>query len=311
MIDKIKGALFGMAVGDAVGVPVEFKLRNDLKIDPVTTMTGYGTWNQPPGTWSDDSSLAFCLAESLTKGYNLDNIGANFVDWYDHGYWGALHKTFDVGGTTRNAIVRMMNGISPEVSGGTQENENGNGSLMRILPLIFTIRNMDIEERYKKIKEVSSITHAHLRSVLGCFIYMEMALLILNGRDALQAYNEMKSMVTKFCEGRDFNEKELAFFDRVLKNDIGKLDEFSIDSRGHVVSTLEASLWCILNTDNYKDTVLKSVNLGGDTDTTACVAGGMAGMLYGYESIPKEWITAIARSNDIEDLCHRLYKQNE
>jgi ADP-ribosyl-[dinitrogen reductase] hydrolase len=306
MKEKIKGALFGLAIGDALGVPVEFNLREDLKAEPVTNMRGYGTWRQSPGTWSDDSSLAFCLAEGLTKGYDLKTVAQNFIAWYKQGFWGAHHKVFDVGNATNMAIVRLMRGTEPALAGGTETGDNGNGSLMRIMPLLFHVKDLDVEERYRKVKEVSSITHAHFRSVFSCFIYIEMSLLILKGYTAKQAYAEMKNMVKDFCSGKDFNEYELGLFDRVLTGDISREEEPAIRSDGYVLHTLEASLWCILNTNDYAGAVLKAVNLGGDTDTTACVTGGMAGLLYGYESIPGEWITALARRNDIEDLCRRL-----
>src|SRR5690349_21724346 len=125
MIDKIKGALFGFAVGDALGVPVEFKSRDYLKNSPVEGMIGYGTWNQPPGTWSDDSSLAFCLAESLTKGYNLDDIATNFIHWKQKGFWGAHNEVFDIGNTTYAAISRLSRGVKPILAGGMNEDDNG------------------------------------------------------------------------------------------------------------------------------------------------------------------------------------------
>ncbi len=308
MIDKIKGVLFGLAIGDALGVPVEFRTRAHLKMMPVKDMTGNGTWNQPPGTWSDDSSLAFCLAESLTLGYDIGSIALNFMAWLNQGYWGAHHKVFDVGNATHASIRRLMRGVSPALAGGTMEDDNGNGSLMRIIPLIFSIKDLPVDERYAKVKEVSSITHAHFRSVYSCFIYIEMALLLLDGRNAKQAYIELKELIKEFNEGKGFNKDEMDLFSRVLDSDISAIDESAINSGGYVLDTLEASLWCLLNTNSYADAVLTAVNLGGDTDTTGCVTGGLAGLLYGYDSIPKKWAMDIARSNDINDLCERLSK---
>jgi len=308
MINKIKGALFGLAVGDALGVPVEFKSREYLKQSPVKGITGYGSWNQSPGTWSDDSSLAFCLAESLIKGFNLNDIAENFIEWYRYGYWGAHHKVFDIGGATRFAVDRLIKGASPLLSGGMMEEDNGNGSLMRIMPLIFHISELSIEERYIKVKRVSSITHAHFRSVFACFIYLEMALLILKGKNAYDACTEMKQLVNSFALKMDFGKEEIALFGRVLGSDIADMREEEIYSGGYVLNTLEASLWCLLNTDNYTDAVLKAVNLGHDTDTTGCVTGGLAGLLYGYDEIPQIWIREIARKDDIDDLSTRLFK---
>jgi ADP-ribosylglycohydrolase len=309
MIDKIKGALFGLAVGDALGVPVEFLSREQLTANPIKEMIGYGTWDQPPGTWSDDSSLAFCLAENLATGYDLHKIAENFIAWFRKGFWGAHHKVFDIGNATHASIRRLMQGVSPELAGGMEESDNGNGSLMRILPLLFHIKDLPIEERYAKIKEVSSVTHAHFLSVYACFIYMEIALLLLKGRNADQAYSEMKKIVRDFSGSKGFNKRELDLFERILGADINKMEESTIYATGYVLHTLEASLWCLLNTRSYEDAVLKAVNLGGDTDTTACVTGGLAGLLYGYDTIPKEWVVCIARSNDILDLSERIYEK--
>lgn len=308
MINKIKGALFGLAVGDALGVPVEFRSRTELQRAPISTMRGYGTWNQPPGTWSDDSSLAFCLAESLTNGYNLDDIAKNFTQWLQKGYWGAHHKVFDVGGATYHAIGRLIDGESPLLSGGMMEEDNGNGSLMRIMPLLFAIKDLPVEERYIKVKEVSSLTHAHFRAVFACFIYLEFALQLLQGNTIDAAYHNLQRSVKSFSVLNNFNPTEILLFQRILDADIRTVSEDKIHSSGYVLHTLEAALWCLLNTDNYYDAVLKAVNLGGDTDTTACVTGGLAGLLYGYDEILSVWVTALARKSDIDDLCERLFK---
>jgi ADP-ribosyl-[dinitrogen reductase] hydrolase len=307
MKNAIKAALFGLAVGDALGVPAEFRSRRHLQQFPITAMTGYGTWNQAPGTWSDDSSLAFCLAESLTKGYDLDDIALNFVNWMKRGFWGAHHTVFDIGQATRNAINTLNSGVSPLFSGGIMEDDNGNGSLMRITPLLFHIDDLPAAARYQKVKEVSSITHGHFRSVFSCFIYLETARQLLNGKNAKDAVTAMQGIVVEFSGSQHFNAKELKLFNRVLESDLGKLDEATIHSSGYVLHTLEASLWCLLKTGSYSDAVLKAVNLGEDTDTTGCVTGGLAGLLYGYETIPKVWIEQIARRTDIDDLCERMY----
>ena len=283
MVNRIKGALFGLAVGDALGVPVEFLSRERLKASPVNEMLGYGSWQQPLGTWSDDSSLAFCLAESLAKGYDINDIAQNFINWMQHGYWGAHNEVFDIGGATREAIIRLVKRSSPLLSGCFMEGDNGNGSLMRILPLLFYIKDLNVEDRFEKVKEVSSITHAHFRSVFSCFIYIELALQILEGKSLADSYCSMQKIVKDFVTKKDFKKDEILLFRRILESDIKFIEEPSICSSGYVLHSLEASIWCLLNTDNYSDAVLKAVNLGGDTDTTACVTGGIAGLLYGYE----------------------------
>lgn len=305
----IHSALFGVAVGDALGVPVEFKDRSFLKGNPVVDYLGYMCWNQPPGTWSDDSSLTFCLAESLCKGYALNDIANNFVKWYQTGYWGAHHTVFDIGGSTRYSIQRLIKGESPYYSGNMMEHDNGNGSLMRILPIaLYLERESDLDKIYKTVKEISSITHAHFRSVFACFIYVTFALELLKNDDKRIAYRNMQSKVSSYIENKDFNVIEINLFKKVLENDIEKYEEDEIQSSGYVVHSLEAALWCIFKEDSFDKTVLRAVNLGGDTDTTAAIAGGLAGLLYGFDAIPEKWIDQLARKDDILDLCDRLEK---
>ncbi|BFM42731.1 hypothetical protein CFS9_13720 [Flavobacterium sp. CFS9] len=304
---KIKSGLFGLAVGDALGVPVEFYSRSDLKENPVSEMIGFGTHYQPAGTWSDDSSLAFCLAESLCNGYDLSDIARNFVKCYNTELWTPHGKVFDIGIATRNAIHNIGKGHEPELCGGFEEKDNGNGSLMRILPLAFYLKNeKDIEDIYKKVKEVSSITHAHFRSGFACFIYVVYCLELLKATDNTEAYRRMQDVVADFLRDKKFNPLELQLFDRILKNNIAEYPENEIHSSGYVLHSLEASLWCFLNWNSYEKTVLKAVNLGGDTDTTAAITGGLAGIYYGIDNIPQKWILGVARKNDIDDLCERL-----
>lgn len=307
MENKIESGLFGLAVGDALGVPVEFKSRENLKKNPVVDMMGFMSWNQPPGTFSDDSSLAFCTAESLCKGYDIEDMAKTFVKWMQEGYWGAHHTVFDIGGTTRYSLMRVVKGESARNSGNFFEEDNGNGSLMRILPLVFYLQNeKDIEVIYKKVKEVSSITHAHFRSVFACFIYVVYCLEILKDKDKFEAYKEMQNVLSKFLEDKKYNPVEIQLFEKILKNDIWMYPENEIRASGYVLHSLEASFWCFLNSDSYEETVLKAVNLGEDTDTTGAIAGGLAGIYYGIENIPQKWIDNLVRSNDIKDLAKRL-----
>ncbi|WP_264553100.1 ADP-ribosylglycohydrolase family protein [Flavobacterium sp. N2038] len=307
MKSKIESGLFGVAIGDALGVPVEFYSRSSLKENPVSEMIGYGTHYQPPGTWSDDSSLAFCLAESLCGGFDLNNMAKNFVRWYNADLWTPHGKVFDIGIATRNAMHNIAKGHQPDLCGGFEERDNGNGSLMRILPLVFYLqKEKDIEVIYQKVKAVSSITHAHFRSVFACFIYVVYCLEILKDKDKFEAYKEMQNVVSRFLESKEFNPVEIGLFERILKNDIFSYSENEIHSSGYVLHSLEASVWCFLNFDSYEETVLKAVNLGGDTDTTSAIAGGLAGIYYGIENMPQKWIDNLVRSNDIKDLAERL-----
>jgi len=307
MENVVKAGIFGVCIGDALGVPVEFKSRETLKSFPVQNMQEFGSWNQPKGTWSDDSSLTLCLAEVLTKGYDLEKIGESFVKWVKYGHWTAHGKLFDIGGTTRHSIARLIKGESAKFSGNIFEEDNGNGSLMRILPLAFCLKDEEnIEKLYQTVKEVSSITHGHFRSVFACFIYMAFVIELIKGKDKKEAYVHTQKIALEFAENQGFNPKEIQLFDRVLKNDISKYHEDTISSGGYVLHSLEASLWCFLHSESYVEAVLKAVNLGEDTDTTGAITGGIAGIYYGFESIPEEWVDVLVRKDDIEKLCERL-----
>ncbi len=145
--------------------------------------------------------------------------------------------------------------------------------------------------------------------MFACFIYVIFAIELLKGKDKKEAYQHTQKAVLQFAEIQGFNPTEIQLFDRVLKNDISEYQEDSISSGGYVLHSLEASLWCFLNSENYAEAVLKAVNLGEDTDTTGAVTGGIAGIYYGFENIPKEWIDVLARREDIEKLCEKLEKK--
>lgn len=302
----IQSVLFGVAVGDALGVPVEFTSRQDLLKKPVQDMMGYGTYNLPPGTFSDDSSLTFCLAEALTLEFNLHNIGLNFMQWFYNNYWTPRGNVFDIGIATKQAIDQLAKGVQPELAGGKAVSSNGNGSLMRILPLVFYLFDQPIHERFKITKQVSSITHGHIRSVIACFYYLEFARQLLKQKDKYKIYEDLQIEITNYLAIQSINPDEVELFDRLLKQKIYKLSEQNIFSSGYVLHTLEASIWCLLTTDTYDDAVLKAVNLGEDTDTTGAVTGGLAGLLYGFDAIPSKWTTKIARHDDIVKLSERL-----
>lgn len=295
--------LLGVAVGDALGVPVEFRARGTFH---VTDMQGYGTHNQPPGTWSDDTSLTLALADSLSRYYvcNLHDMAYNFVRWHDEAAFTAHGEVFDIGGATAKAIARLKAGVAPELAGGTEERDNGNGSLMRIAPLVFYVGGKPQEERFYLTKAVSSLTHAHEWSVAACYIYIEMLHKLLIGMEKDAAYAALREY---FQRGVSFiSKKTLKKFDRILKSDVSALPESEIRSGGFVVDTLEAALWCFLTTHNYADAVLKAVNLGEDTDTTAAVTGALAGLAYGMESIPPAWLELVAGYDDILNIADAM-----
>lgn len=307
--DRPLALILGVAVGDALGVPVEFKARGTFH---VTGMQGYGTHNQPAGTWSDDTSLTLALADNLLVGGDkpdLESIAWGFIEWYDNAAYTPHGKVFDIGNATAKAIKRLKEGVDPEKAGGAGERDNGNGSLMRIAPLTFYMYGIrKAEERFRIVRDVSSLTHAHEWSVAACYIYLEMLNKLRMGRKKQEAYTELRE---DFARGVLFIGKEtLAKFVRILENDISTLPEKDIRSSGFVIDTLEAAFWCFLTTDNYKDAVLKAVNLGDDTDTTGAVTGALAGLAYGLESIPQEWREQLAAYDEVRRIAVKMPRWN-
>lgn len=303
---SVHAALFGLAIGDALGVPVEFKKREELKDRKVKDFEGYQTHNQPPGTFSDDSSLTFCLAESLCNGYDLNDMGQRFVKWFFEGYWTAGGEVFGVGKSTEDSITRLRDGVSPLQSGNYAADCYGNGSLMRILPLLFYIRDMDVEERYRIIREVAVITHGSIRTILACFYYLEFALELLNGSEKMMALLKTQHTVYNCIKGKNIPREEMEIAEVFIRAKMFMKDVSSIVTIHHAHLTIEAAVFCLLRTESYSEAVLMAVNLGDDTDTTASVTGGLAGIYYGFDAIPVKWRNEIRRSNDINDLCDRL-----
>ncbi len=311
--NKVYDALLGVAIGDALGVPVEFKSRDYLRENPVSTMLGYGTYNQPTGTWSDDSSLTFCLAECLIEGYDLQRIAQSFIDWKYKAKWTAHGDVFDIGVTTSSSIALLgeyiRSGRADKLSGLCKlgnERTNGNGSLMRIMPLLFYIKGKDVKEQFDFIWEISALTHYHIRAAIACFIYLKVAEEILLGSDKHAAYLKSCKLVKQLFETSFLPQNERTHFERVLSGKIHQYPEESIESGGYVMHSLEASLWCFLSEDDYESAVLKAVNLGEDTDTTAAITGGLAGLYYGVKSIPTAWISQLAKLSHIKKLCGQL-----
>lgn len=311
--NKVIDALLGVAIGDAVGVPHEFTSRDEMQANPATDMIGYGTYNQPKGTWSDDSSMTFCLAESLIAGYDLKDMAEKFIKWVDEAYWTAHDEVFDIGITTSIAISRLrelidegnLDELKRQKDYGN-ERDNGNGSLMRIIPLLFYIKGKPIKEQFDIVWEVSALTHRHIRAAMSCMIYLNLAEKVLEVKDKLEAYKEMRDEIGKLWDAIDFPEKERKHFDKLIQNDIRETDIEELKTGGYVIEVLESSIWFFLNKNTYRDTILSIINLGHDTDTSAAIAGGLAGLYYEQKGIPEEWVESLARLDDIVELGNKL-----
>jgi len=229
MKDKILGGIIGLCVADALGVPVEFQSRESLKRNPVTDMQGYGTYNQPPGTWSDDTSMTLCLLDSLATGLDYSDIMQKFLLWYNKAEYTPHGNVFDIGIATRNALVRYKQGTPALQCGGTSEYDNGNGSLMRILPLAFYLRQQygssytDNSEAFNIIHNVSSLTHAHKRSLIACGIYLAVAEQLFDANDLKSGVYNGINKSKNYYQNRDEYAADLLHYSRIFKEDFMNL----------------------------------------------------------------------------------------
>lgn len=302
-MEKLKSIVYGHIVGDALGVPAEFSTREELKKKPIKDMVGYGTYNLPKGTWSDDTSMSLCTMEALKKSKTYNCIMENFSNWLNKGDFTPYGKCFDVGGTCYQAINNFVINGNFRACGLNDLYSNGNGSLMRIYPATLFALNYDlIDDRINEIHNISSLTHAHEISLIGCGIYSFILWELLKCADK-------KSIKKGIREAFNFykNYEHIHNYRRLME--IEWYNENSINSSGYIVDTLEASLWCILTTNSYKEAVLKAVNLGGDTDTIGAVTGSLAGALYGYDAIPKKWIKVIPKKDFIDNIIEDFRKE--
>lgn len=306
-------AIMGVAVGDALGLPVQFHSREECQKFKVTQMMD---WALPKGTFSDDTATTLCTLASLKENnwqLNDEDIMKRFVAWLGYGYMTCDDEAIDVGMATRKAIQLYYNGVPLAECGCKGFRECGNGSLMRIMPVVFYLlknRNADV---YDVVRRVSSLTHAHEVCILACYIYVSLCLEIIELRSNNDA-NVSDAQMHEFMSAklRDIYESAKLLFSAEAMNLYKRLFNFSsfsslpmesIKSSGFVVDSLEAALWCFATTHNFRDCLVKAVSLGDDTDSVAAIAGGMAALYYGYEAIPDEWISDLRGKDMIYELC--------
>lgn len=308
--NAIRNSIYGLAIGDALGVPVEFTSREERRRNPVADFIGYGSHNVPAGTWSDDTSMTLATLDSLAVGDpDYDDMMERFLKWLDEGEYTATGVVFDVGMSTQATLANYAAGDAWHESGMRGEYDNGNGSLMRILPAVYYAelsgRCGTDDEKLELIHNVSSLTHAHPRSLMGCGIYafIVMELLRSPGKSAVQ---KGIARARAFYASKDDFSGELAVYRRILDEEMDaftRIPEDEIRSGGYVVDTLEAAVWCFLNTDSFYDCIVRAANLGSDTDTVAAVAGGLAGLVYDDLSFLKEKLVS---RDYLEAICEKF-----
>lgn len=308
--------IMGVIVGDALGLPVQFLDRDEVRQNPVTGMRGYGTFNLPEGTWSDDGSLTLATLESILNKKEIDceDIMENFADWLVDGKFTPFGYAFDQGNTCTRAIMQYAINGDAQHCGIRGEWANGNGALMRIMPVCLfayeKVRDGLISENeaIEYVHRVSALTHNHMRSQMACGIYYSLVKAILQKKGNLQEAIARGIQDAKAYYQNDIqNYAELSHYGRMFEVEAFKrLAEDEISSTGYVVDSLEAAVWSLLNATSFKETALRAVNLGKDTDTVGAIACGLAGLYYGYEAIPRDWLEKIQCRSKIEEKCLKM-----
>ena len=308
MEQKMASGILGFAIGDALGVPIEFLNREILEKHPLSEMIGYGSHSVPEGTWSDDTSLMLATIDSIVEcGYiNYSDMMSKFTQWYDYAKYTATDVMFDIGISTRKAIIKYKNNISAIECGGRDIMDNGNGSLMRILPIVYylAMNNFSDEEEVEIIKNCSSLTHGHEISCLGCKIFSDYTKLLLNNYDKLDALNQIKM----YNYSKYYSLEAIQKYNRILIDDLSSVKKDKIKSSGFIVDTLEASIWCTLNSNSYEEAIVKAINLGEDTDTIGAIAGALNGIIYGEEQIPIRWTQKLRKKDYLLNLYSKFYE---
>ncbi|MFD1319055.1 ADP-ribosylglycohydrolase family protein [Loigolactobacillus zhaoyuanensis] len=284
---QLKQFIYAGLVGDALGVPVEFKPRDSYRID---AMLGFGTYDQPAGSWSDDSSLTLCLMENLTENGSMVTLFDKMLAYMTTGKYTPNHELFDIGNATRRAILNYSKGVSPLECGDRSEFANGNGAIMRIAPLaIILLTEKDFKKRSTMIREYTILTHAHERSVIGSVIYVELLRELLLGTELTVVLGTLQQRLQLV----GFTEVELAKYQCIFDRGFGKLPRAAIKSSGYVIDSLAAAIWCNLVAHDFQEVTLLAVNLGEDTDTVAQLAA-MINVSQKLETvIPDQWQQAL------------------
>jgi ADP-ribosylglycohydrolase len=302
---QLAGGLWGLLVGDAVGVPYEFHSPTDLPAFAQLDMTPPPTFARahariPIGTWSDDGAQALILLASLLKhnGLDLTDFAKNLVRWYKYGYMAVNQQVFDVGIQTAAAIRRIMQGHPAEYTGSSDEQANGNGSLMRVLPLALWHQGSDAD-LIELAHLQSVVTHAHKRSQVCCALYCLWARGLLHQQELETAWQYAVGTLRSYYGQASEYYAELEFHIRPDDEPIGQ-------GSGYVVDSLRSARMVLQREHSYKTVIKAAIALGHDTDTTACIAGGLAGIYYGVEAIPQRWMEVMRGKEEVELILNKL-----
>ena len=291
--DRALGCLLGLAIGDALGAAVEFKPRGTF--EAVTGMRGGGTHDLPAGYWTDDTSMALCLAESLIEcgGFDAGDQMRRYVRWLDEGYWSSTGECFDIGMTTRASLSRFKAAPDNSFAGSTDPLKTGNGSLMRLAPVPIYF-NGDVETAVRMAGESSRTTHGAPECVDACRLFAWLLLRAFDATDKNFLHVDPDAMPDGAPLVRRLHSLALGTYT--------DKPEAHIRGSGYVYHCMEAVLWCFERTGGFSEAVLMAVNLGDDADTTAAVCGQIAGAFYGAAAIPEEWVAHLHRGDEVEGM---------
>lgn len=295
---RLRGAVWGHLIGDAVGVPYEFKKPSEIR---TVRFGAVGTHHQPPGTWSDDGALMLAMLDSLLSvGFNLDDQGRRFLNWFDRAaYTPDSDGKFDFGHTTDVAIGQLLNGVKAINAGGRDEHDNGNGSLMRILPVALVGRELPRDELVQQAEVSSRITHAHPWSQVTCALYVVLAQQLLDGAGRATVVEDTLRILRQDFEVTWPRPESAVAFQRVITHD-------TREGRGFVIDSFWSAWDAFAGATSYQNTIDRAIRYGHDTDTTAAIAGGLAGIFWGMEGIPRAWLDGMRGHSIVDPLVERL-----
>lgn len=303
--ERIRGGLYGLLVGDALGVPYEFNRPENLPpvncIEMIPPKSFVKTYEHVlPGTWSDDGAQALCLLESLLDcgKLDVDDLGDKLLGWLNEGRWAVGGVVFDVGNQTMRALRAYAGGISPEKSGSVEPEGKGNGALMRTLPLALWSEGSDKDLAVDAHRQ-SAVTHGHVCNQVCCSVYCLTARYMLNGQPFSDALDCAVKQLNKIYENMDYE------YIKELKK-LHLNETLTGSGTGYVVDCLKSSFMIMEKATNYEDAVRQAIALGNDTDTTACVTGGLAGITFGFDGIPKRWLESLREKEKVEELLVKL-----
>ncbi len=302
----IRDSVIGFALGNAMGLPVEGEIRDNLIDSPVTSMIGSRAYDVKEGTWGFDTSQVLITMDSIThmREVSCNDIAESFIECIRNGEYTALDTLFDIDKTTEKAIQKyeLERDVTKCGEGGIKDNDNG--ALPRMIPLALYCHYNHMRDReiYNIVKSVTSITHCSDVSVLGSYILVKYILFILNGKDKYASYN-----MIKFLDYSEFFDTDtVEFYNRLLKTNIYKLNVEDLKSEKYIVYTLETVLWIILNCNSAAEAIVGGVNLGGDTSAVGALCGSISGMINGLSDIPVKWLTSLERIEYIEKIINKF-----